>query len=316
MYRQSAVKQVRFIRHLYFVFVTAVLATETFAVEIVHKVEAQTRLDERSGKPARYQYRVRAASSFQWDNNSDWSFNTYLATGDEFANAHNTFGADENQTFYLRRAFVQYDTGSHFIQAGVIPTFKGRVSSTGLSKDGFIKGVRGVYVLRQNALIELVLGSIEDLRSARALDAPSSIDYVELELSFDLNDVSSMEVGLEHMTDLDFLRLEYRYQVKPDVFLNFELVNNIGSADSKLLMGVEGEYSFNGFVFDLFAYYNYVGESLERRADLTEDFIDTGHSASVEIELPISLGSKGKVFFRTDVYQDNSRFITGLKFKF
>lgn len=306
----------KLIKRIYVVLFSVFIAAETNAVEMTNKVEAQVRLDERSSRSVRYQYRVRAASSIRLEEDSNWSFNSYIATGSEFANAHNTFGSDESQTLYLRRAYVQYDLDSHFVQAGVIPTFKGRVSSTGLSKDGFIKGVRGVYAWRQNALIELVLGSIEDLRASRTLVAPTILDYFEVELSFDVNDVSSMEVGLEHMTELNFLRLEYRYRLHQGAFLNFELVNHLGSKDSKVLVGVEGEFVFNGVPLDYFAYYNYVGASLERRADLTEDFIDTGHSASVEIEVPIELGRKGIVFFRSDVYQDNSRFITGLKFKF
>lgn len=70
------------------------------------------------------------------------SIHLFVATGDDFTSLNNTFG--DSNDLNVRRLFYRIENKRGKIEIGSIPPFKGRVSSTGLSGDGWIKGVRGI----------------------------------------------------------------------------------------------------------------------------------------------------------------------------
>ena len=126
---------------LWFFFASSLLViSPTYSVELKAKVDTQLRFDDRSGRDERYQYRVRFYPSIIFDDDKMWSFNFFAATGGDFSSSHNTFSDADVDPFYLRRAYLRHENAQGKTEIGILPTYKGRVSSTGLSKDGWIAG--------------------------------------------------------------------------------------------------------------------------------------------------------------------------------
>lgn len=277
--------------------------------------EIQVRLDDRSSKDARLQYRIRNSFSYKFTDDDNWYFKTYITTGDSFEGTQNTLTPISEHEFNIRRAFFEHKNQYSLFQIGTIPTFKGRVSSSGLSKDGFIQGVRAVYNSNEYAQIEFVFGSIKELNASNAIEFPASLDYLEFEVSMEFSPLSSMEFSIERMTGLNFVRSEYRRQLDSGEEISIELVNTLGQRDSKFVVGLSGGLQLLNRDADYFAYYSFVSNNIGDRASLTEDFIDTGHGISFELETRLEQNPSVKAFFRVDLYNDESRGIIGFKAK-
>lgn len=258
------------------------------------------------------QYRVRWYPQYQFAD-PRWTLNGFLSTGDNFAGSHNTFYPDDQNNFYIRRAFLRYESGSRTTEAGVIPTFKGRVSSSGLSKNGFIQGVRNVMRPSKRAKLEVVLGSLNDADAKRAFRLPDKLDYIEVELSTDLTATSGYEVSLERMTGSNYLRTEYRFKWIPETEVFIEWIKRIDNLDDKIVLGTDAAFQIAGLPVEMHGYYTYVSDGVGPRAELTEDFISTGHGISIELETPLEQGWAG--FMRFDAFKDNTRLIFGVEFK-
>ncbi len=277
-----------------------------------NKLDTQVRLDDRSNRDHRFQYRVRAYSEFSIPD-TRWSINAFGVTGDEFSSSHNTIDSDVSNYFYLRRIYFRH-TGAlgSKTEIGVIPTYKGRVSSTGLAKDGWIKGARHVYAYNSTTKFEVVVGELENEDASTALDSFRKLNYLELEVSSQINDYSSYEVSLERMTEANFARAEYRY-FKPDSPTYWvEMISRLSTSKTKLVFGVEDEITLFERPFEYYAYYSYVSRRFGARAELTEDFITTGSGLSVEIETKILKSDQWKAFARFDAFDQNTRFILGV----
>ena len=124
------------------------------------------------------------------------SFNIVAATGDNFSSSHNTIDDGNADSFYLRRAFLRHENDQGKTEIGILPTFKGRVSSTGLSKDGWVAGLRHVVNV-SHGKFEVVLGELTDTPASRALNASDEFNYIELEYSGSLNRQTSIEFSFE-----------------------------------------------------------------------------------------------------------------------
>ena len=151
------VKQVRN-PFLFILPLIAIAGTNAHAEQIAptfsQKLDIQVRYDNRSNRPSREQYRLRYYPSLAIT--SAWSVNSFVVTGDDFSSSHNTFGSDNTDYLYARRLYLRHESESGKTELGIIPTYKGRVSSTGLSKDGWITGVRHVKQLQNDTAIEIV----------------------------------------------------------------------------------------------------------------------------------------------------------------
>jgi hypothetical protein len=279
-----------------------------------NKLETQLRFDDRSNRDNRFQYRVRAYSEFSIPE-TRWSINAFAVTGDEFSSSHNTIDSDTPDHFYLRRIYFRHSgaLGSK-TEIGVIPTYKGRVSSSGLAKDGWIKGARHVYAYDSATKFEVVVGELEDDDASTALDSLRKLNYVELEMSSQINDYSSYEISLERMTEANFARAEYRY-FKPDSpTYSLEMISRLSTSKTKLVFGIEDEITLFDRPFEYYAYYSYVSRRFGARAELTEDFITTGSGLSVEIETNILQSDHWEAFARIDAFDQNTRFILGVAY--
>lgn len=226
-------------------------------------LNAQLRFDERSSKDPRTQYRIRWYPQYNFSNSS-WSFNGFVSTGDDFSGSHNTISARHSDHFYLRRAYLRSQSATFRIECGVIPTYKGKVSSSGLSKNGFIKGIRLVSEAYSGAELELVLGGLDDTSAKRAMDAPKKLDYFELELSTEINDYSSYELSFERMTDANFLRSEYRLSpaTNKHTELYLEWIKRLDNEDDKIVLGVDSIVNLGNRPFELQGYYTYVSNDI------------------------------------------------------
>ncbi|MDM7862201.1 hypothetical protein QTP81_16465 [Alteromonas sp. ASW11-36] len=290
----------------------AALMAPSVSADYQQKIDVQTRADDRSGRDIRYQYRVRFYPQYSFDD--AYSVHAFAATGDDFASSHNTVDDGDVDFFYLRRAYLRHSGDYGKTEFGVIPTYKGRVSSSGLSKDGWISGIRHVRQFDNDSQFEIVVGQLDNLNPARALDAPDKIDYVELEYSARMSQRNSFEFSLERMTDANFIRTEYRYQINDNHLVFTEWVKQVANSQSKVVLGVEGELVFWQQPIEYFSYYSYVSNDFGLRAELTEDFIDVGNGFSAKFSADIDT-LRGSWFVRFDHVDSRSRVLAGLSWK-
>ncbi|GLR72096.1 hypothetical protein GCM10007852_30040 [Agaribacter marinus] len=275
-----------------------------------HKLDVQLRADDRSGRDLRYQYRVRYYPSVSFSDSL--SVNGFVVTGDDFSSSHNTIDDSSADHFYLRRAFVRHSGDYGKTEVGIIPTFKGRVSSSGLSKDGWIQGIRHVRNTGNKGQFELVAGELNNVDPRKAIDAPNTIDYLEAEYSASYNEQISYEFSLERMTSANFMRTELRYAYAESHTAFAELVKRADATKIKTVLGVEGEFRSKDKPYEYFVYYSYVSDDFGLKAELTEDFLGTGHGFSAEIESSFSFAPLNW-FIRFDKVDNSSRMLGGIK---
>jgi hypothetical protein len=273
------------------------------------KLDVQLRADDRSSRDVRYQYRLRYYPQYRFDDT--WSVNGFAVTGDDFGSSHNTVDDGSADYFYVRRVYVRHQGDYGKTEVGIIPTYKGRVSSSGLSKDGWIKGVRHVRALGDDNF-EVVVGQLTSLNPANAINAPDNVDYVEIEYSAKIDDRWSYEISAERMTKSNFLRSELRYNYSLNMSYFGELVSRVDSSKVKAVLGAEGSFSLNAYKMDYFAHYSFVSDNFGLRAELTEDFLGTGHGFSAELGGDFTHTKLGW-FFRYDAVESQSRVLAGIK---
>lgn len=288
---------------------SSLLVSTSCAQSFSQKLDVQLRADDRSSRDIRYQYRVRYRPQYSF--NDTWSVNAFAVTGDDYASSHNTFDDGSADYFYIRRVFVRHQGDYGKTELGIIPTYKGRVSSSGLSKDGWIKGVRHVRAIGENNL-EVVFGQLRSLDPSNALNAPDKIDYVEVEYSAKINQQWSYELSAERITEANFIRTELRYEYSKRLTIFGEVVSRLDSSKVKTVIGGEGEIAINNYPIEYFAHYNYVSEDFGLRAELTEDFLGTGNGFSGELSGQIS-NSQFDWFMRYDAVEGATRVLAGLK---
>ena len=215
--------------------------------------DVSLRVDADSARNDRFQYRLRFSPRVQISDR--WSVDAFIATGDEFTSANSTID-DNDDEIHVRHLFARYEMSAGKLEFGVIPPYKGRVSSTGLSKEGWIKGLRGVIAVPRGRL-ELVAGELNDLRSSRALQLPDEVDYVEVEYSAELSDVWSYELAVEQLLDDVFFRGEVRYRIDDNKVVALETVRNRDRGEHRWVISIERPLPVLGKHVELFSFYTY-----------------------------------------------------------
>ncbi|MFT2093033.1 hypothetical protein [Paraglaciecola sp. 2405UD69-4] len=295
-----------------FAILGSLFLSSAYGAEFSGKLDTQVRLDERSNQDIRYQYRLRAYPSLLFGDANVWSLNGFLATGDAFSSSHNTFNDSGNSDLYLRRLFVRYEQAQGKTEFGIIPTYKGRVSSTGLSKDGWIKGLRHVQNFAQGQF-ELVLGELENTQASDAIHIGNHLNFFELEYSGKVYSDLSFEVSAEHVLGDGFLSGELRYQSDHHVIYATELIHNLATNSAKLVASATVSINVLKQDLDVFTYYSYVSDRFGPRAELTEDFLATGHGVALEVESELQFVPLDW-FVKLEAYKGNSRAQLGLKY--
>lgn len=288
------------------------LGFTSWASEFSSKTDVSVRFDARTDKKPRYQYRLRWYPS--WRLNDAWSFHAFAVTGDEFSSSYNTFEPNETAYLHFRRLFVRQQSGKQKTEIGILPTYKGRVSSTGLSKDGWITGIRHVQPVGKNNLFEIVVGELDNITQPGHWNGIHDLNYVEFEFSSNLDEFFSFELGLERVLDANFVRGELRY-LFDQAELRFELINRLSDEKQKVIAAYSTEVQWSSYPMDLDLYYSYVNEGFGERAELTEDFIEYGHSISMEIGGEFPFGGLDW-FSKLERYENQSRFQWGIKRSF
>lgn len=299
-----------------------IIETDTFADPLSpsfsQKLDIQLRYDERSNRPSREQYRLRYYPSVALT--SAWSLNSFVVTGDDFSSSHNTFGSDNTDYLYARRLYLRHENDYGKTELGVIPTYKGRVSSTGLSKDGWITGIRHVRQLANDTAIEVVTGQLANADASEAFDIGGEDTYFEVEYSAKMGQRHSYEASFEKMLGGTFARGEYRFRVNEEDTAFVELVQRIDENAAKIVVGTSGEFAASAFntsyPVEYFAYYSYINNNFGERAELIEDFLGTGHGGSLEFSGVLSEKHDVEWFVRADVVDSVSRLLAGVKLSF
>ena len=251
---------------------------------------------------------------------STWSVNSFIVTGDDFSSSHNTFGSDTTDYLYARRLYLRHETNEGKTELGIIPTYKGRVSSTGLSKDGWITGIRHVRKLQNNTALEIVVGQLANAEASEAFNVGEEDEYFEMEYSANMGERHSYEASFERMLNGTFARAEYRFRINEEDTAFVELVQRTDESAAKIVVGTSGEFTMNAFntayPVEYFAYYSYIDSSFGERAELIEDFLGTGHGGSVEFGGVLSEKRDIEWFIRADVVDSVSRLLAGVKLSF
>jgi hypothetical protein len=279
------------------------------AAGFAQKLDVQLRADDQTSRHVRYQYRLRYYPQYSFSNT--WSINGFAVTGDDYASSHNTVDDGSADYFYARRIYARHQSAYGKTELGIIPTYKDRVSSSGLSKDGWIKGVRHVRGLGAGNF-ELVFGQLSSLNPADALNTPDELNYVEVEYSVRVDATWSYEVSAERMIDSNFVRTELRYNYSPAISYFGELVSRIDASKTKAVLGVEGELALKHYGMEYFVHYSYVSADFGLRAELTEDFLGTGDGFSAELEGDFTHTKLGW-FLRYDAVRSRNRLLGGIK---
>ncbi|GAA0362595.1 hypothetical protein GCM10009092_28730 [Bowmanella denitrificans] len=277
------------------------------------KVASQIRLDDRSGKDLRYQYRLRIYPSFNV--NDAWSLHAFVATGNAFASSHNTLDEGKADHLYMRRFFIRHQDSQGKTELGVIPTYKGDVASTGLSKDGWISGIRHVQQVSPDSQLELVAGELAHIDDANAWQKLHSLNYLELEFTSQINSSIGYELSLEHMLGDNFFRGELRYQNTRAQYFAIELIDRLDSSRIKMVLSMGMPLAWLGAEF--FTHYSYVDKGFGQRAELTEDFLEYGHALAFELDGKLNSSGLGW-FAKAEHYADTdtSRIQIGLSYTF
>lgn len=292
-----------------FGFLLSMFSGRASAQEFAQKLDVQVRADDRSSSDVRYQYRLRYYPQLSF--NENWSAHAFAVTGDDYGSSHNTIDDGSADYMYVRRVFARHQGDYGKTEIGIIPTYKGRVSSSGLSKDGWIKGVRHVRALGNDKL-EVVVGQLSSLDPSNALNMPNDMNYFELEYSSKINEKWSFEVSAERMTQANFARTEVRYAYHDKLTLFGELVSRVNNNKVKTVIGLDGEVTLYNYALAYFAHYSFVSDDFGLRAELTEDFLGTGNGFSGEVSGKISSIRAGW-FVRYDAVQSETRVLAGLK---
>ena len=290
--------------------VTAVLPRSAFA-EFRHEGDISLRYDDRSNRPSREQYRFRWEPEYRLGEH--WSVNAYVATGAAFPSAYNTFG--ERDDLHVRRLFGRWTQGDHKLEFGALPPYKGRVSSTGLSDEGWIRGIRGVFAIGDDRL-EFVAGDLSDLRASNALSSPYDLNYYEVEYSGNLNASLSYEVGAERMFDENYARTELRWRMKSDYVWSAEVVHGFKSGATKNVLSFLAPFSLRHGDLEWFTYYSYVPVDFGARAVLTEDFLSFDHAFGTLLEYRDSRLERVKWFAELETGDARDRIKLGFELDF
>lgn len=282
------------------------------------KLDIQVRYDNRSNRPSREQYRLRYYPSLRLSDT--WTINSFAVTGDDFSSSHNTFDSNNTDYLYARRLYARHKGNYGKTEVGIIPTYKGRVSSTGLSKDGWITGIRHVRTLKNNSALEVVIGQLGNPQANQAFNIGSEDEYIEIEYSARMGQRHSYEASIERIVSGSFLRGEYRYRLNDEDTAFVELVQRVDNTAEKLIIGASGEFTALNHIFsypiEYFVYYSYIDDDFGTRAELIEDFLGTGHGGSFEFSGVVSKKHDVEWFIRTDVVDSVSRLLAGIKLSF
>ncbi|BFM08803.1 hypothetical protein [Halioxenophilus aromaticivorans] len=239
------------------------------------------RYDWRESVGDRYQYRLRWYPSLAL--NEALSLHTFIASGDAFSSSYNTIDDSGADPIELRRAFVRYQYRRGKLEAGVIPPYKGRVSSTGLSKDGWLTGLRAVHQFSSKDQFEIVAGELSQPDNPGAFERLDNPNYWEAEYSSAVRHGVSFELAAEHMLGDDFVRGEVRKQLTPQWLASVESINKLGDT-TKWVLSAGRTYGAT----KVFVYYSFVPQGFGQRAELTEDFVNYGHSWVLETDTKIN----------------------------
>ena len=234
------------------------------AADFSHRSDLSVRLDGGSDRSLRGQYRLRLRPALSFGD--AWSLHGFVATGREFKSAYDTI--DDDVVVHVRRLFARLERDGGKLEVGVVPPYKGRVSSTGLSKEGWLRGARIVRALPSGAL-EFVVGDLSDLRAKTALSSPFDVDYYEVEYSGRLGGTWSFEIGGESMFGDRFVRGELRYRSRREVDWAAELVRNLSVDSSKVVFSASKRFSGPASGVEWFSYYTYTGSEFGLRAELS-----------------------------------------------
>lgn len=280
------------------------------------RLDTSARLDIRTEKQPRWQYRVRFYP--QWSLSANLSLNAFANTGKSFASSYNTLNDDAADSFYVRRLYLRHQQGLGKTEFGIIPTYKGPVASTGLSKDGWIAGLRQVFAFGQLGKLEFVAGELDHLQTPSAFQSIDKLNYFEMEYSGAFNQQTGFELSLERMLEGNFLRTELRHTDTADHQYALEFIDRLDNNKFKVVLSFSRPLETFGNQTELFAYYSYVDSNFGPRAELTEDFLSPGHALSAELTGTFNTRIALKWFAKLEHYQrsDTSRVQFGLQYKF
>ena len=287
-------------------FFIPVLAANPFQAQ----TELSLRYDIADNRDGRWQYRLRFRPQLQF--NEQLSLNAFIVTGDSYSSNYNTLDNDSSHNFNFRHLFLRVDDRFGKTEFGVIPPYKGRVSSTGLSQDGWVVGLRRTFISNEGNILEFVAGELSQIDDPKPFKGINNLNYLEMEYSAFIGDRFSYEIAGERVLSKNYLRGELRYDITQQMTLANELVVSNGDDAYKYVLKIEGDTE-HPLLDDYALYYTYAGNNFGQRAELTEDFIEYGHGVTLELENAIT--DRVTTFWKSEKTENNWRISLGIEYE-
>jgi len=143
------------------------------------------------------------------------------------------------------------------------------------------------WVASQSGKFEWVVGELSDTRSSHALGIAEQLNFIEIEFSSSVTNDFAYELGFERILDANYARGEIRFSRQTNVSYGLEIIGNIAEQEFKYVASLTSEFKLMSLPAELFIYYSFVDDNFGKRAELTEDFLSTGHGFSAELESSI-----------------------------
>lgn len=262
-------------------FITGLLFSTTIMAELENRGNIALRYDIRENISPRWQYQLRGYTKINFS--KPWSLNSFVSSGCSFDSGYNEIYPENNDCLRVRRLYLKHKNDKGKLEIGVIPPYKGKVSSTGLAKDGWISGTR--WVTNTNVgQYEAVLGEVNNIDSPNAFQSISEFNYFEFEFSSVKFGSNSFEIATERILKENYIRGELRYFFNSGHQIAAELINTLGEDSYKSVLSHKTNLSLGNYPIELFSFFSYVDKNFGQRAELTEDFVNFGKSIVSEAE--------------------------------
>ena len=299
---------------------------EVKSLAVSAPVRYDHRLETATGEAirSRFQYQLAIrydAAILQPSSSRSLHIKGLLGTGEKYTSQWNRFydrldDAEREQPINMRQIYVEWDDTLYWVQLGVIPPVKGKVSATSLDRDGWLRGGRLVMRTWADGRFEFVGGALDRLDDPNGFQWWEHANYAEFEWTQPYGDRFRAEVGLVRLSDAFHVRAESRFMGRPIPTIPVEFA-------AEYLHNLERDafaYDFNVMTSwrgaSIFVEYSNVEQDFGLLGALSNDFFTFGHLYHLTVRYrPKTLNGFG-LFFKGYRGEETSEFKTGLSYNY
>ncbi|MEE2755376.1 MAG: hypothetical protein VYA30_01890 [Myxococcota bacterium] len=296
------------------------------SIKLSAPVRYDHRLETDSGDALRSRYQYQLAIRYDigllnLDGGRTLNFRGLLGTGEKYTSQWNRiYDRIEDdaleQPINMRQIYLQWTAPLFWLQAGVIPPVKGKVSATSLDRDGWIRGARFVLRTWAEGRIELVGGALDHLQDPNGFQWWDQANYAEFEWTQPYGDSVRGELGFVRLSEQLHVRLETRAMVRIVASMPVEFAAEYlyNLSENTPAYDLNAQLSWKGLV--LFLEYSNVDEKFGLLGALSNDFFTFGHLYHTTVRYrPVQLMGFG-LFLKAYRGEETSEFKTGISYHY